>query len=101
MPYIYVDIKSPLNPEVKRARSLPPESLEIQADNILKSILVQVDRAEKNNTKVIHLITLLRLKPSDRLGFLRIFMAQTAKSENIDFNKIRFVNTSPLTIISL
>lgn len=101
MPYIYVDIKSPLDPAVKRARGLTPESLEIQADNIIKSILVQVARAEKNNTTVVHIITLLRIKPSDRVDFLRIFMAKTAESENIDFNKIRFVNTSPLTIISL
>jgi hypothetical protein len=89
----YVDIKSPLDPEVMRARNEPYQSLEDQVDTILKTISLQRQRAIENNESVIHIITLLRIKPSDRAYFMENFK-QKALRQNLDLNGIKFMNTS-------
>ena len=89
----YVDIKSPLDPEVIRARGEPYQSLEDQVDNILKTISLQRQRAINNNESVIHIITLLRIKPSDRAYFMNNFKTKALK-QNLDLNGVKFMNTS-------
>lgn len=59
----YADIKSPLDPEVIRARNEPEQSLEDQVNNLLKTISIQRQRAIENQESVIHIINLLRIKP--------------------------------------
>ena len=93
----YVDIKSPLDPEVIRARNEPEQTLEDQVDNILKTISLQRQRAIKNNESVIHIITLLRIKPSDRAYFMDNFRTKALK-QNLDLNGVKFINTSSDTI---
>lgn len=91
----YIDIKSPLDPEVIRirARGEPYQSLEDQVDNILKTISLQRQRAINNNESVIHIITLLRIKPSDRAYFMNNFKTKALK-QNLDLNGVKFMNTS-------
>ena len=89
----YADVKSPLDPEVIRARNEPEQTLEDQVDNLLKTISLQRQRAIKNNESVIHIITLLRIKPSDRAYFIDNFK-QKALRQNLDLNGIKFINTS-------
>ena len=93
----YVDIKSPLDPEVTRARNEPDQTLEDQVDNLLKTISRQRQRAIKNNESVIHIIPLLRIKPSDRAYFMNNFKTKALK-ENLDLNGVKFINTSSDTI---
>ncbi len=47
---------------------------------------------------VAHIINLLRIKPADRLDFIKNLTAQ-AKLQNIDLNGIHFLNTSFSTIL--
>ena len=93
----YVDIKSPLDPEVIRARNEPPQTLEDQVDNLLKTISIQRERAIKYNESVIHIITLLRIKPSERTYFMTNFRIKALK-QNFDLNGVKFINTSSDTI---
>jgi hypothetical protein len=93
----YVDIKSPLDPEVIRARNEPDQTLEDQVDNLLKTISLQRQRAIKNNESVIHIITLLRIKPSDRAYFMNNFKTKALK-QNLDLNGVKFINISSDTI---
>ena len=93
----YVDIKSPLDPEVIRARGEPYQSFEDQVDNLLKTIYLQRQRAIKYNESVIHIITLLRIKPSDRAYFMNNFKTKAVK-QNLDLNGVQFINTSSDTI---
>ena len=93
----YVDIKSPLDPEVIRARDEPYQSLEDQVDNLLETISSQRQRAIDNNESVIHIITLLRIKPSDRAYFMNNFKTKALK-QNLDLNGVKFINTSSDTI---
>lgn len=55
------------------ARNEPDQTLEDQVDNLLKTISLQRQRAIKNNESVIHIITLLQIKPSDRAYFMNNF----------------------------
>lgn len=89
----YVDIKSPLDPEVIRARNEPPQTLEDLVDNLLKMISLQRERAIKYNESVIHIITLLRIKPSERIYFMNNFRTKALK-QNLDLNGVKFINTS-------
>lgn len=93
----YIDIKSPLDPEIIRARNEPEQTLEDQVDNLLKTISLQRQRAIKNNESVIHIITLLRIKPSDRAYFMNNFKTKALK-QNLDLNRVKFINTSSDTI---
>jgi hypothetical protein len=93
----YVDIKSPLDPKVIRARNEPEQSLEDLVDNLLKSISLQRQRAIKNNESVIHIITLLRIKPSYRAYFMNNFKTKALR-QNLDLNGVKFINTSSDTI---
>lgn len=93
----YVDIKSPLDREVMRARYEPYQSLEDQVDNLLKTIFLQRQRAINNNESVIHIITLLRIKPSDRAYFMNNFKTKALK-QNLDLNGVKFMRTSSDTI---
>ena len=91
---IYVDIKSPLDPEVIRARDEPYQSLEDQVDNLLETISSQRQRTINYNESVIHIIiTLLRIKPSDRAYFMNNFKPKALK-QNLDLNGMKFMNTS-------
>jgi hypothetical protein len=89
----YVDIKSPLDPEVIRARNEPEQTLEDQVDNLLKTIYIQRQRATDNQETVIHIITLLRIKPSDRAYFMDNLKNKALK-QNLDVTRILFLNTS-------
>jgi len=89
----YVDIKSPLDPEIIRARDEGDQTLENQVDNLLKTISLQRKRAIDNDESVIHIITLLRIKPADRLYFTNNFKAK-ALIQNLDLNGVKFINTS-------
>ena len=93
----YVDIKSPLDPEVIRARNESEQTLEDQVDNLLKTISEQRQRAIKNNESVIHIITLLRIKSSDRAYFMNNFKTKALK-QNLDLNGVKFINISSDTI---
>ena len=93
----YVDIKAPLDPEVIRARGEPYQTLEDQVDNLLKTISLQRKRAIENNESVIHIITLLRIKPSDRAYFINNFKTKALK-QDLDLNGVKFINTSSDTI---
>ena len=93
----YVDVKAPIDPEVIIARNEPYQSLETQVDNLLKTISYQRIRAIKYNESVIHMINLLRIKPSDRYYFMQNFIAK-AVNQNLDLNGIQFINTSDNTI---
>lgn len=94
---VYVDIKTPLDPETILARGENPESIEDCVNNLLRKIEFQRARAHKYNSDVIHIITLLRIKPSNRTYFINNFKAK-ALDKNINFNGVRFINTSPDTI---
>lgn len=76
-----------------RARGEPYQSLEDQVDNLLESIVSQRQRARDNNESVIHIITLLRIKPSDRAYFMNNFKTKGLK-QNLDLNGVKFMNTS-------
>ena len=90
----YVDIKSPLDTEVIRARSEPYQSFEDQVNNLLKTISLQRQRTINHNESVIHIIiTLLRIKPSDRAYFRNNFKTKALK-QNLDLNGVKFMNTS-------
>jgi hypothetical protein len=93
----YVDIKSPLDPEVIRARNEPEQTLEDQVDKLLETISKQRQRATKYQETVIHIITLLRIKPSDRAYFMRNFRNKALK-QNLDLTGVKFINTSIDTI---
>lgn len=92
-PPFYVDIKSALDPEVIRARGEPYQSIEDQVDNMLATISYQKARGRDNNVSVLHIISLLRLKPSDRAYFMKNFY-QKAALKNLDTSSIAFINTS-------
>jgi len=92
-----VDIKSPLDPEVIRARNEPEQTLEDQVENLLKTISRQRQRAINNYESVIHSMTLLRIKPSDRAYFINNFKTKALK-QNLDLNGVKFFNTSSDTI---
>ena len=89
----HLDAKGPLDPEVMRARGEPYQSLEQQVDNLLKSIPVQRNRAHHYNESVIHVISLLRMKPSNRSYFIENFKAK-ASIQNLDLHEVVFLNTS-------
>ena len=89
----YVDIKAPLDPEVMRAWGEPYQSLEDQVDNLLKTMALHRKRAIDNDESVIHIITLLRIKPSDRAYFMNNFKIK-ALNQNFDMNGVAFINTS-------
>lgn len=74
-----VDIKMSLDPEVIRARNESEQTLEDQVDNILKTISIQRQRAIENQETVIHIITLLRMKPSGRSYFMNNFKHKALK----------------------
>ena len=93
----YADVKSPLDPEVIRARNEPEQSLEDQVNNLLKTISIQRERALKYNESVVHIINLLRIKTSDRAYFMENFRVKALK-QNLDITGIRFINTSSYTI---
>jgi hypothetical protein len=86
-----------LNPEVIRARNEPEQTLKDQVDNILKTISLQRQRAIKNNENVIHIITLLRIKPPDRAYFMNNF-TNKALRQKLDLNGVKFINTSSDTM---
>ncbi len=86
-----------MDPEVTRARNELEQTLEDQVDNLLETISKQRQRAIKNNESVIHIITLLRIKPSDRAYFMNNFKAK-ALQQNLDLNGVTFINTSSDTI---
>ena len=54
-------------------RNEPYQSLEDQVDNILEVVFNQYERANKLNESVIHIVTLLRIKPADRIYFRNNF----------------------------
>ena len=62
-------------------------------DNLLETISSQRQRAIDNNESVIHIITLLRIKPSDRAYFINNFETKALK-QNLDLNGVKFMNTS-------
>jgi len=68
-----------LDPEVIRARNESEQTLEDQVDNILKTISIQRQRAIENQETVIHIITLLRMKPSGRYYFMNNFKHKALK----------------------
>jgi len=72
------------------------ESTQKVAD-LLKTISIQRQRAINNNESVIHIITLLRIKPSDRAYFMNNFKTKALK-QNLDLNGVKFINTSNDTI---
>jgi hypothetical protein len=82
-----------LDPEVISPRGEVDETLEDQVDNLLKTIPLQHKRAIDNGESVIHIITLLRIKPSDRIYFMDNFKAK-AIMEKLDLNGIKFINKS-------
>ena len=86
-----------MDPEVIRARGEPYQSLEDQVNNLLKTISLQRQRAINNNESVIHIITLLRIKLSDRAYFMNNLKTK-ALQQNLDLNGVRFMNTSSDTI---
>ena len=93
----YVDVKAPIDPEVIIARKEAYQSLETQVDNLLRTISYQRDRAISYNESVVHIINLLRIKPSDRAYLMQNFIAK-ASNQNLDLNGIHFINTSDTTI---
>lgn len=93
----YVDIKAPLDPEVMRARGQAYQSLEDQVDNLLTTIASQRERAIASNESVVHVINLLRIKPSDRTYFINNFRRKAAL-QNLDTNCVAFINISSDTI---
>lgn len=93
----YADVKAPIDPEVIIARDEAYQSLETQVDNLLNTISYQRSRAIKYNESVIHIINLLRIKPSDRAYFMQNFIVK-AVNQNLDLNGIQFINTSDNTI---
>lgn len=66
----FPDIKAPLDPEIIRSRNEPYLSFEDQVDKILKNISFQCQRATNSGESLIHSITLLRIKLSDRAYFI-------------------------------
>lgn len=76
---MYIDIKLPFDPEVIRARNESEQTLEDQVENILKTISIQRQRVIDNQETVIHIITLLRMKPSDRSYFMNNFKHKALK----------------------
>jgi hypothetical protein len=66
-------------------------------DNILKTIYKQRQRAIDNNETVIHIITLLRIKPSDRAYFMQNLENKVVQ-QKLDVIGIQFINTSIDTI---
>ena len=64
----------------------------IQIFNLLKSISLQRQRAIRNNESVIHIITLLRIKPSNRAYFMNNFKTK-ALNQDLDLNGVKFINT--------
>lgn len=97
---IKADLKSGLDPEVARLRGEKYETLEDMVNNMLRSIKSQRQRARDNNVVVVHIIDLLRIRPSDRSKFMLNFFQKT-QSFGIDPNGIEFMNASPLEIVDL
>lgn len=89
----YVEIKAPIDPEVLIGLKKPKPILEDQVNDLLKKIFRERKRAIKDNESVIHIISLLRMKPSDRAYFIDIFKTK-AVQENLDLNGVTFINTS-------
>lgn len=83
----FIDIKALINREALLAKSsylrrqpifqesmlVPEENLEDHANKIINSIYTQWLRASENNESVIHIIPLLRIKPSTREYFKNMF----------------------------
>lgn len=80
------------------ARNEGYQSLEDQMDNLLKSISKQRNRAIKEGENVLHIITLLPIKPSDRDYFVTIFKNKAFQA-NVDRSSIYFLNTSSTDIL--
>ncbi len=80
-----------------RARNEAEQTLEDQVDNILESISTQRQRAIEHNESVIHIINLLRIKPSERAYFMANFKTKALK-QNLDLNGVTFINISSNTI---
>lgn len=71
-------------------------SLEDQVEDLLKGIVFQRRKARQYNKIVIHLITLMRIKPVDRAYFEKVFRAR-AKERGLDLTGVRFLETSTVT----
>lgn len=101
--YIFLEIKSPIDPKFvyltsknrldgDQATGSQVEDYEQQRNHILNSIVLQRQRAKSHGEKLIFLITLLRIRPSDRSYFRYIFEVK-AVQENIDLTGIAFIHT--------
>ena len=93
----YVDVKAPIDFEVRIARKEAYQSLETQVDNLLKTISYQRVRAISYNESMVHILNLLRMKPSDRAYLMQNLIAK-AINQKLDFNGIHFINISDTTI---
>lgn len=91
------DAKAIVDPETIVARGFPYQSFETQIDNILDSIILQRDRIKGFNEEVVHIISLLRVKPADRAYCIKILTLKAAQ-RGIDRNGIYFLNTSDFTV---
>lgn len=72
-------------------------SFEIQSKDLIKGIIKQQERAKENNVTMVHIINLMQIKPAERQAFIDIFKAKAAM-ENLDFNKIKWIDLSHTTI---
>lgn len=93
----YVDIKSPLDPEVIRNRKEGVQRLEDQVDFLLKNIVKQRNRARTSGHNVIHIIRLLRIKPSQR-AYLMDNLRNKALKSGISLDLVYFINTDSSNI---
>ena len=89
-----VDIKSPIDPEVLRARNELDETLEDQIKNILRGISTQCNPTTKLDKTVVHIINLLQIKPVNQAYFINTFSSK-AREKKISLMGIKFINTSP------
>ena len=95
---LYMDVKSLKDREVSKAQGEDPEPIEAQINNILTGIIKQRERASEMKAQIIHIVSFLYVKPSQRLNAINYFYAE-AEKRNVDLRGFRLMDTSMDQII--
>ena len=95
---LYMDVKSLKDREVSKAQGEEPEPIEAQINNILTGIIKQRERASEMKAQIIHIVSFLYVKPSQRLNAINYFYAE-AEKRNVDLRGFRLMDTSMDQII--
>ena len=90
---LYMDVKSLKDRDVSKSQGEDHQPIEGQINNILTGIIQHRRRASRLDAQVIHIVSFLYTKPSQRINGMNYFYAEAARRK-VDVRGIRLINTS-------